>query len=402
MSDAFIYDHVRTPRGKGRADGALHEITPISLVSQTLSALRNRNCLDTGLVEDLILGCVTPVGEQGADIARSAAIVADYAETVPGQQINRFCTSALDAVNTASAMVKAGAMRCVVAGGVESMSRVRMGSDGGAWFTDPQTTWKLRYVPQGISADLIATLEGHSREEVDAYAVESQRRAAHARDAGWFDGSLTPVRDAADEIVLTRDEAIRAGTTPEDLATLKPAFAHIGAQNGFDAVALQRYPQVEALRHVHTAGNSSGIVDGAAAILIGDGDFAGASGLKPRARIRGFTVIGSEPTIMLTGPVACSRMLLKRLGMTVQDIDLYEINEAFASVPLHYMRGMGISPEITNVNGDAIALGHPMGATGAMLLGTVLDELERRDRSTALVTLCAAAGMATATVIERV
>lgn len=399
--EAFIYDHVRTPRGKGRPDGALNEITPIQLAAQVLSAIRDRNHFDTALVEDVILGCVSPVGEQGANVGRVAAIAAGYAESVAGQQINRFCASALEAVNLGGALVKAGEAAAVVSGGVESMSRVKMGSDGGPWYNDPQTTWRSYYAPQGIGADLIATLDGYSREDVDSFAVESQRRAAHAWEQGYFSRSVIPVRDVIGEVVLDRDEHLRPGTSLADLARLKPAFAMPGEQ-GFDAVAQFRYPAVESVNHVHTGGNASGIVDGAAAVLIGNEAFGKATGLKPRARIKGFRSIGSEPTIMLTGPGPCSLQLLRRLGMSNKDIDLYEINEAFAAVPMRFMRDLDCTPENTNVNGGAIAMGHPLGATGAMILGTVLDELERRDQSTALITLCAAAGMATSTVIERI
>ena len=400
--DAFIYDHVRTPRGKGRADGGLHEITPIQLIAQTLMALRDRSHLDTALIEDVILGCVAPIGEQGANLGRVAAIVAGYDESVPGQQLNRFCASALEAVNLAAALVKSGEAQAVIAGGVESMSRVPLGADGGAWYCDPQTTWASYYAPQGIGADLIATLDGYSREDVDAYAVESQRRAAQAWQNGYFSRSVVPVRDVLGEVALARDEHLRPGTSLADLARLKPAFVNLGVEQGFDAVARERYSKVKEIAHVHTGGNSSGIVDGAAAVLIGNAAFGASSGLKPRARIRGFRSIGSEPTIMLTGPGPCSQQLLRKLGMTAADIDLYEINEAFAAVAMRFMRDMNIGPERTNVNGGAIAMGHPLGATGAMILGTVLDELERRDRGLGLVTLCAAAGMATATVIERV
>lgn len=400
--DAFIFDHVRTPRGRGRSDGGLHEITPIQLIAQSLAAIRDRNRLDTSLVEDVILGCVSPIGEQGANLGRVAAIRAQYSESVPGQQINRFCASALEAVNLGAALVKSGEARAVVAGGVESMSRVAMGSDGGAWYCDPQTTWHSYYAPQGIGADLLATIEGHTRESVDAFALESQRRAAHAWSAGHFDKSVIPVRDVIGEVALARDEHVRPHTTLADLAKLRPAFARQGEEQGFDAVAIARYPRVEAIDHVHTGGNSSGIVDGAAAVLIGNAEFGEAAGLSPRARIRGFGSLGSEPTIMLAGTGSCSRRLLKKLGMTVDDVDLFEVNEAFAAVPLSFMRELGVSHERVNVNGGSIALGHPLGATGAMLLGTLLDELERRDLATGLVTLCAAAGMATTTIIERI
>ena len=399
---AYIFDHVRTPRGRGRGDGSLHEITPIQLIAQSMIALRDRNALDTALVDDVILGCVSPIGEQGANLGRVAAIRAQYCESVPGQQVNRFCASALEAVNLGAALVKAGEARAVVAGGVESMSRVVMGSDGGAWYCDPQTTWQCYYAPQGIGADLLATLEGHTRGDVDAFALESQRRAAHASSRGYFDKSVIPVRDVIGEVVLARDEYLRPQTTMADLAKLKPAFARQGEAQGFDAVAIARYPRVEAIDHVHTGGNSSGIVDGAAAVLIGNAAFGEAAGLKPRARIKGFCSMGSEPTIMLSGTGSCSKRLLNRLGMSVRDIDLFEVNEAFAAVPLSFMRTMEVSHERINVNGGAIALGHPLGATGAMILGTLLDELERRDLETGLVTLCAAAGMATTTVIERI
>lgn len=400
--DAYIYDHVRTPRGRGRGDGSLHEITPMQLATQALRALRERNRLDTALVGDVILGCVSPVGEQGGNIARVAAICADYSQGVPGQQINRFCASALEATNLAAAMVSSGAATAIVAGGVESMSRVPITSDGGAWYCDPQTSWHTHYVPQGVGADLIATLDGYTRTDVDAYALESQRRAALAWSNGYFSRSIVPVRDILGEVVLDRDEHLRPNTTLADLAKLKPAFTAAGDVQGFDAVALGRYPHAKAIEHVHTGGNSSGIVDGAAAILIGNAEFGRVSGLKARARIKGFRSVGSEPTIMLTGPGPCTRQLLDGLGMTPDNIDLYEINEAFAAVALRYMRDLDISHAKTNVNGGAIALGHPLGATGVMILGTVLDELERRDLATGAVALCAGAGMATATVIERV
>ena len=402
MTDAFIYDHVRSPRGRGRPDGALHEITPVALASQVLAALRERNSIDTALLDDVLLGCVSPIGEQGANIARIAALQAGYDESVPGQQINRFCASGLEAVNSAAAQVMSGMSGLVAAGGVESMSRVPIGADGGAWPIDPAVAFPRYFVPQGISADLIATLDGHSREDVDAYAVESQRRAAEAWGEARFTRSITPIRDVIGQVVLDRDEYMRPGTTLADLAGLKPAFAIPGEQAGFDAVAIQRYPQVEAIRHVHTAGNSSGIVDGAAAVLVGSRRMARRLDLAPRARIRAFASIGSEPTIMLTGPAAASRKALKLARMSTADIDLWEINEAFASVVLRYMRDLGLSHDRVNVNGGAIALGHPLGATGAIVLGTLLDEMERRDLSTGLVALCIGAGMGTATIIERV
>ena len=402
MPEAFIFDHVRTPRGRGKPDGALHPVAPVRLAAQALGALRDRNGLDTTLVDDVLLGCVTPVGEQGADVARIAALVAGYAETVPGQQINLFCASGLEAVNAAAAQVMSGQSLCTVAGGVESMSRVPMGSDGGAWYTDPAVALGLRYVPQGIGADLIATLDGYSREDVDAYALASQRRAAAAWAEGRFSRSVVPVRDHLGQVLLERDEHLRPDTTPESLAQLKPAFTGPGEKLGFDAVAQLRYPQVEAIRHVHTAGNSSGIVDGAAAVLVGSREFASASGLRPRARIRAFASIGSEPTIMLTGPALVTEKLLERAGMEIGDIDLFEVNEAFAAVVLRFMRHFDLPQERVNVNGGAIAMGHPLGATGAVILGIVLDELERRGLGTALVTLCVGAGMGTATIIERV
>lgn len=402
MNDAYIYDHVRTPRGRGRADGGLHEITPIQLATQTLEAIRDRNRIDTALIEDVILGCVSPVGEQGADIARLAAISAGYALEVPGVQLNRFCASGLDAVNLAAAKIAAGHADALIAGGVESMSRVAMGSDGGAWTNDPQIAWKSYFTPQGIGADLIATLDRYSRSDIDALAVESQRRASHAWASGYFDKSIVPVRDVIGQVLCERDEHLRPGTSMESLAALKPAFTQLGEEAGFDAVALQRYPHVERIHHIHTGGNSSGIVDGAAAVLLGSRQFGQSTGLRARARVRACASIGSEPAIMLTGPAACSLRALKRAGMAVRDIDLFEINEAFAAVVLRYRRDLNLSADIVNVNGGSIALGHPLGATGAMILGTVLDELERRDRSVALVTLCAAAGQASATIIERV
>jgi acetyl-CoA C-acetyltransferase len=402
MTDAFIYDHVRSPRGKGRKDGALHEITPISLASQVLAALRDRSGLDTALVDDVVLGCVSPIGEQGADIARVAALHAGYDESVPGKQVNRFCASGLEAVNAVAATVMSGQSQLAVAGGVESMSRVPIGADGGAWPIDPAVAFPHHFVPQGISADLIATLDGYTREQVDAYAVESQRRAAEAWKDGRFARSIAPIRDVVGEVVLDRDEYMRPGTSMNDLAALKPAFVVPGEQGGFDTVALQKYPQVEAIRHVHTAGNSSGIVDGAAAVLVGSKKAGRRMRLQPRARIRAFASIGSEPTIMLTGPAAASRKALKLARMTTSDIDLWEINEAFAAVVLRYMRDMELPADKVNVNGGAIAMGHPLGATGAIVLGTLLDEMERRDLSTGLVTLCIGAGMGTATIIERV
>jgi acetyl-CoA C-acetyltransferase len=403
MPEAFIYDAVRTPRGKGRKDGRLHEITPIQLATQVLEAIRDRNHLDTSLVDDVILGCVAPVGEQGADIARVAVLNADYAETTAGVQVNRFCASGLEACNIAAAKVISGEADFAIGGGVESMSRVPMGSDGGAWAMDPAVAFKTYFVPQGIGADLIATIDGFSRDDVDAYAVESQKRAAAAWKEGRFARSVVPVRDVIGEVVLDHDEYMRPSTDMQSLASLAPAFAAIGEQMpGFDSIAQLRYPEVERIIHVHHAGNSSGIVDGASAVLIGSREAGEKAGLKPRARIRGMASIGSEPAIMLTGPTYVTQKLLKRLGIRVEDIDLYELNEAFASVVLRMMKHLDIPHEKMNVNGGAIAMGHPLGATGGMILGTVLDELERRDLNTALVTLCVGAGMGTAAVIERV
>jgi acetyl-CoA C-acetyltransferase len=402
MADAFIFDYVRTPRGRGKPDGSLHAITPIQLAAQTLQAVRDRNGLDTRLLDDVVLGCVSPLGEQGANIARVAVLVAGFDQSVPGQQLNRFCASGLEAVNNAAAQVMSGQSHGMVAGGVESMSRVPIGSDGGAWASDPAVAYHTYFVPQGIGADLIATLDGYSRRDVDAFAVESQRRAAAAWAEGRFAKSVVPVKDSLGRVVLDRDEHMRPETTLESLAGLKPAFAAMGEQGGFDAVAQMKYPQVEAIDHVHTAANSSGIVDGAAGVLIGSRRFAKKTGLKPRARVRAFTSIGSEPSIMLTGPALVTQKLLDRAGMKIGDIDLFEVNEAFASVVMRFMRAMNVPHDKVNVNGGAIAMGHPLGATGSMILGTALDELERRDLRTALITLCVGAGMGTATIIERV
>ncbi len=402
MADAYIFDHVRSPRGRGRANGALHEVTPIELMTQVLAAVRDRNQLDTSQLDDVVLGCVSPVGEQGACIARTAVLNADYAQNVPGKQLNRFCASGLEAVNTAAAQIMAGQSDLTIGGGVECMSRVPMGSDSGAMHADPAIAFKTYFVPQGIGADLIATKHGFARAAVDAYAVESQRRAAHAWISGYFDNSVVPIHDHIGMPLLERDEHMRPGTKLEDLAGLKPAFTIPGEQAGFDAVALQKYPEVEFIDHVHTGGNSSGIVDGAAAVLIGSKQAGKDLGLKPRARIRGFSSIGTDPTIMLTGPAPSAEKVLKRCGMAVKDIDLFELNEAFASVVMLFMQKLDIDHDKINVNGGAIAMGHPLGATGAMIFGTVLDELERRDLNTALVNLCVGGGMGTATIIERV
>ncbi len=400
MSDCYIYDALRTPRGRGKKDGSLHEVTALELATQALQAIRDRNGLDTGEVDDVILGCVDPVGEQGADIARAAVLKAGFAQNVPGMQINRFCASGLDACNLAAGGIMAGQTELAIGGGVEAMSRVPIGSSGGAWPEDPSIAIPAYFVPQGISADLIATLDGFSRDDVDAYAVQSQTRAAQAWSSGRFDHSVIPVKDALGQTILARDEHMRPATTMQSLGALKPAFAEMGSL-GFDSVAIQRYPQVEAINHVHHAGNSSGIVDGAAAVLLGSKEKGEELGLKPRAKVRAFGSIGSEPAIMLTAPAEVSKKVLARAGMTENDIDLFEINEAFASVVLRYLRVMKLSPDKVNVNGGAIAMGHPLGATGAMLLGTALDELERRGLTTALITLCIGAGMGTATIIER-
>lgn len=402
MADAYIYDAVRTPRGRGKKDGSLHEVTALELATQVLEAIRDRNQLDTSKVDDVIMGCVSPVGEQGSDIARMAVLNADYDDSVPGVQVNRFCASALEAVNMAAGEVMAGVSDFTIGGGVESMSRVPMGSDGGAMVADPEFAMKTHFVPQGISADLVATLYGFSREDVDSYAVESQKRAHNSWQNGYFANSVVPVKDRNGIEILAHDEHMRPGTTVESLASLRPSFADMGEQYGFDAVAIQRYPEVERIEHVHHAGNSSGIVDGASAVLLGTKEAGAAMGLEPRARIRAFASVGSEPCIMLTGPGQVTEKVLKRAGMTTDDIDLFELNEAFASVVLRYMQQFEIDHDKINVNGGAIAMGHPLGATGAMILGTVLDELERRGLGTALATLCVGAGMGTATILERV
>ncbi|MGH6665684.1 MAG: acetyl-CoA C-acetyltransferase [Pseudolabrys sp.] len=402
MTDAFIYDHVRTPRGRGKPDGALHEVTALNLAAQALGAAKQRNNLDPALVDDVVMGCVDPVGEAGGDIARAAALVAGFGDGVPGVQINRFCASGLDAVNFAAAEIMSGQHQMTIGGGVESMSRVGIGASGGAWPVDPSIAVKTYFLPQGISADLIATKYGFSRDDVDAYAVESQKRAAKSWEEGRFKKSVMTVRDPNGLPILAKDEHMRPATTMQTLASLQPSFAQIGDMAGFDAVAVQRYPELETVNHVHHAGNSSGIVDGAAAVLIGSKEAGRAAGLKPRARIKAFANIGSEPAIMLTGPVDVTEKVLKKAGMSIGDIDLYELNEAFASVVLRYMQAFEIPHEKINVCGGAIAMGHPLGATGAMILGTVLDELERSGKETALVTLCIGVGMGTATIIERV
>ncbi len=402
MTDAYVYDHVRSPRGRGRANGSLHEVTPVDLVTQVLESIRDRNELDTSKLDDVVLGCASPVGEQGSVIARTAVLNADYDQSVPGKQLNRFCASGLEAVNTAAGQIMAGQSDLTIGGGIECMSRVPMGSDSGAMHADPAIAYKTYFAPQGIGADLIATKFGFSREDVDGYAVESQKRAANAWENGYFDQSVTPIKDQLGMTLLDKDEHMRPGTTLEDLSGLKAAFAVPGEQAGFDAVALQKYPEVEFINHVHTGGNSSGIVDGAAAVLLGNKEMGDSLGLKPRARIKGFSSVGTDPTIMLTGPAPSAEKVLKRCGMTTDDIDLFELNEAFASVVMLFMQKLGIEHDKINVNGGAIAMGHPLGATGAIILGTVLDELERRDLNTALINLCVGGGMGTATIIERV
>jgi acetyl-CoA C-acetyltransferase len=401
MAEAYIYDAVRTPRGKGKSSGSLHEITALSLATQALRAIKERNNLDTSKVDDVILGCVTPIGEQGSDIARIAVLNADYAETTAGLQVDRFCASGLEACNIAAAKVMTGEADMAIGGGIESMSRVPMGSNGGAWASNPEIAMKSYFAPQGIGADLIATKYGFSRDDVDAYAVESQKRAARAWKEGRFKKSVIPVKDQLGVTILDHDETVRGDTTMQTLAALNPSFEQMGVM-AFDDVVKQRYPEVEKINHVHHAGNSSGIVDGASAVLIGNKQTGDSAGLKPRARIKGFASIGSEPSIMLTGPSFVTQKLLKKLGMEPGDIDLYELNEAFASVVLRMMQALDIRHEKMNVNGGAIAMGHPLGATGGMILGTVLDELERSNKETALITLCVGAGMGTAMVIERV
>lgn len=402
MTEAFIYDHVRTPRGRGKANGSLHSTTPIELVSQVLCALRDRNQLDTKQVDDVVLGVVSPVNEQGNDIARAAVVYSGYDESVAGVQLDRFCASGLEAVNTAAAKVMSGQAPLMIGGGVESMSRVPMTAAGGAWVRDPLTVYRSHFVPQGISADLIATRSGFTRNDVDSYAIESQRRAGVAWANGYFSRSVIPVVNSLGLPVLTQDEHMRPGTTLADLAKLEPSFKMMGEMAGYDAIAIQRYPEVFEMQHVHHAGNSSGIVDGAAGVLIGNKASGEQLSLKPRARIRAFASIGSEPTIMLTGPAPASLKALKLAGMSIADIDLFELNEAFAAVVLEYMRVLNVPHDKINVNGGAIAMGHPLGATGAMILGTVLDELERTGKGTALVSLCVGIGMGIATIIERV
>src|SRR5262245_30225610 len=402
MPDAFIYDHVRTPRGRGKADGALHEVTALNLAAQTLAAIKQRNGLDTALVDDVVLGCVDPVGEAGGDIARAAAIVADYGTAVPGVQINRFGASGLDAVNFAAAQIMSGQHDMAIGGGVESMSRIGIGASGGAWPVDPSIALKSYFMPQGISADLIATKYGFSRTACDEYAVESQQRTAKAWGEGRFARSVIPVKDVNGLTILAKDEHPRPDTNMQSLGALKASFVQMGELGGFDAVAIQAHPEVEFVNHVHHAGNSSGIVDGAAAVLVGNKEAGDKIGRKPRARVRAFANIGSDPALMLTGPINVTKKVLKAAGMQLSDIDLIEINEAFASVVLRFMQAFALDSSNVNVNGGAIALGHPLGATGAMILGTLVDEMERCNAATGLVTLCIGAGMGTATIIERV
>ena len=401
MNEVFIFDHVRTPRGKGRSDGALHTIAPVHLAASVLRALKARNHIDPEDIEDVGLGVVMPVGEQGADITRFALLQAGYGENVAGYQLNRFCTSGLDTVKMGFGLIASGQAGAVIGGGVESMSRVPIGSDGGATYTDPTLGRDYPYIPNGVCADLMATLDGFTREELDTYGVESQRRAALAQSSGWFERSLVPVQDAFGNVVLSRDEALRPGTTLSDLAKLKPTFSSAG-EAGFDAIVLRRYPHLEAVQHVHTGGTSSGIVDGACAVLLGSREHGLRRGLQPRARIVACATCASEPLLSLGGPIPVTDKVLARSGLKIDDIDLFEVNEAFAVVPMRYMKNYGIARDRINVNGGAIALGHPLGATGAILIGTALDELERRGLSRALVTLCAAAGQATALIIERI
>ncbi|HMC14428.1 MAG TPA: acetyl-CoA C-acetyltransferase [Albitalea sp.] len=401
MTEAFVFDAIRTPRGKGKKDGSLHEVKPIDLLAGVLTELQRRNGFDTAEVDDVVMGCVTPVGEQGSCIAKTAAIKAGWDVRCAGVQVNRFCASGLEAVNLAAQKVRSGFEDLVVAGGVESMSRVPIGSDGGAWAQDPQTHLDTHFVPQGIGADLIATLNGFSRDDVDSFALESQRRAAKASAAGYFTHSIAPVKDAIGQVILDRDEFIKPGTTLEGLAQLKPAFEAMGAM-GFDAVAIARYPQVERIRHVHHAGNSSGIVDGAAAMLIGSEAKGRQFGLTPRARIVATALSGADPTIMLTGPMPAARKALAKAGLGIAQIDLFEVNEAFAAVPMLFMKELRISHDQVNVNGGAIAMGHPLGATGAMILNTLIDELHRRKLRYGLATLCVGGGMGIATIVERV
>lgn len=401
MSEAYIIDAIRTPRGKGKKDGSLHAVKPISLLTGLLNELQNRHQFDTAAVDDIVLGCVTPIGDQGADIAKTAAIAAGWDNDVAGVQINRFCASGLEAVNMAAQKVRSGWEDLVVAGGVESMSRVPMGSDGGPWALDPETNMACDFIPQGIGADLIATIDGYSRADVDAFAANSQQKAAAAQANGYFDKSVVPVKDKAGITVLAKDEFIKPTTTAEGLGKLNPSFAMMG-QMGFDAIALQKYPEVGAVNHVHHAGNSSGIVDGAAVVLLASEKAVKEQGLKPRAKVLATALVGADPTIMLTGPAPAARKALAKAGLTIDDIDLFEVNEAFAAVVMRFMTELKVDPAKVNVNGGAIALGHPLGATGAMILGTLMDELERQGKKRGLATLCVGGGMGIATIIELV
>ena len=402
MIEAYIYDSIRTPRGKGKAEGSLNEISPVKLASQTLNALKKRNNLNTALVDDVVFGCVHPSNEQGADITRSAILDSEFEESVPGTQVDRFCASGLEAVNLAAAQVMSGQSNLTVGGGVESMSRVPMGSSGGAWMSDPMIAMKTNFVPQGISADLLATKYNYSRDDVDMFAVNSQKKADYAWKQNRFKNSIIPIKDIAGKTILIKDEIIKNETSMQGLASLKPSFLELGEKLKFDNIALKKYPQEMTINHVHHAGNSSGIVDGSAAVLIGNKEVGSKLGKKPRAKIKAFTSIGTEPTIMLTGPEHATNKLLNRHRMNANDIDLFEVNEAFAAVVLRYIDAINLDETKVNVNGGAIAMGHPLGATGAMLLGTALDELERQNKETALITLCVGAGMGTATIIERV
>lgn len=401
MSEAYIIDAIRTPRGKGKKDGSLHEVKPISLLTTLLNELKERHNLDTSQVDDIVLGCVTPIGDQGADIAKTAAIAAGWDNDVAGVQINRFCASGLEAVNLAAQKVRSGWEDLVVAGGVESMSRVPMGSDGGPWALDPETNMDCDFIPQGIGADLIATIDGYSRADVDQFAEQSQKKAAAAQANGYFDKSIIPVKDKAGVVILDKDEFIKPTTTAEGLSALKPSFATMG-QIGFDAIALQKYPEVGSVNHVHHAGNSSGIVDGAAIVLLASEQAVQQQNLKPRAKVLATALVGADPTIMLTGPAPAARKALAKAGLTIDDIDLFEVNEAFAAVVMRFINEMKVDPAKVNVNGGAIAMGHPLGATGAMILGTLLDELERQGKKRGLATLCVGGGMGIATIIELV
>lgn len=401
MSEAYIIDAIRTPRGKGKKDGSLHEVKPISLLTTLLNELKERHNLDTSQVDDIVLGCVTPIGDQGADIAKTAAIAAGWDNDVAGVQINRFCASGLEAVNLAAQKVRSGWEDLVVAGGVESMSRVPMGSDGGPWALDPETNMACDFIPQGIGADLIATIDGYSRADVDQFAEQSQKKAAAAQANGYFDKSIIPVKDKAGVVILDKDEFIKPTTTAEGLSALKPSFATMG-QMGFDAIALQKYPEVGSVNHVHHAGNSSGIVDGAAVVLLASEQAVKQQNLKPRAKVLATALVGADPTIMLTGPAPAARKALAKAGLTIDDIDLFEVNEAFAAVVMRFINEMKVDPAKVNVNGGAIAMGHPLGATGAMIIGTLLDELERQSKKRGLATLCVGGGMGIATIIELV